>query len=156
MEKNKALVGDILVEFCMIESCIGSIFYDNIGKAPAWNDKIYKKFYEYLDSRVNAVRKSTDKIYESKDGKKISLIELLGEIKRIRDIAAHQTWELIGELSIVPEEARGRLLGSYRGGTEDLHNEWTFYSRQFEQIFRVWNESGLEIFDIDGTQIAEQ
>lgn len=93
MEKNKALVGDILVEFCMIESCIGSIFYDNIGKAPAWNDKIYKKFYEYLDSRVNAVRKSTDKIYESKDGKKISLIELLGEIKRIRDIAAHQTWE---------------------------------------------------------------
>ena len=96
-EKNKTLVGLILVEFCMIEQCIKSIVFDVYGTVSDRNNReTFNAFYHYIDNRVNGRCKSTDKIFKNKNDNNISLRKLLDEISRIRNIAAHQTDALIG------------------------------------------------------------
>jgi len=193
MNKNKAFVGEILVEFCMIEQCIRSIVFDVNGSVSDRNNRqTFKDFYYHIDNRANGRCKSTDKIFKDKVGKSIDLKRLIEEICLIRHIAAHQTDALINGWSKLPDNevlfkksasnrelerkrlentilhedgekviithGRGRssLLGSsYVGSAEDLHNDWKFYSLQFYEIFNIWNDGNFEIFDIDGSQIAE-
>ncbi len=193
MEKNKALVGDILVEFCMIEQCIKSIVFDVYGTVSDRNNReTFDAFYYHIDSRVNGQCKSTDKIFKNKNSDDISLRKLLKEICSIRHIAAHQTDALIAGWSKLPANeilmkrktsnkkmerkrlentilfeddykvvvTHGRGWASLHGSTyigrvEDLHKNWKFYSNQFSEIVRIWNDSCFEVFDIDGAQIAE-
>lgn len=190
---NKALVGEILVEFCMIEQCIKSIVFDIYGTVSDRNNReTFDAFYYHIDNRVNGKCKSSDKIFKSNKNDSISLRKLLKEICLIRNIAAHQTEALIGGWSTLPDNetlmkrkvssskierkrsentilfeddykviiTKGRGWASLHGNTyvgsvEDLHKDWRFYSNQFNKIYQIWNDRCFEIFDIDGTQIAE-
>jgi hypothetical protein len=154
-EKNKQLIGNILVEHSILMTPLQATFYDQHKRQPKYGDDIFKSFYEYLDNRLNATRKTTDKIYKLKSGEDIHLQRLLEKISKIRNIAAHQTWDLVNGLSDLPDEARGRLLGNYHGTAEQLYEEWTFYGQQFDKIFEIWNSVNLDTFDIDGTQIGD-
>ncbi len=192
-EKNKVLVGEILVEFCIIEQCIKSIVFDVYGAVPGRNNReTFDAFYYHIDNRVNGQCKSTDKIFKNKNNHNIHLQKLIDEISKLRNIAAHQTDALIGGWSKLPDNetlmkrkvsskkiehirsestilfeddykiiiTKGRgwasLSGNtYIGSVEDLHNDWEFYSNQFNKIYQIWNDRCFEIFDIDGTQIAE-
>jgi hypothetical protein len=103
MEKNKALIGDILVEFCMIEQCIKSIVFDVYGTVSDRNNrKTFDDFYYHIDHRVNGRCKSSDKIFKDKNDDDISLVKLLKEICSIRHIAAHQTDALVVGWSSAP------------------------------------------------------
>ena len=65
-EKNKVLVGEILVEFCIIEQCIKSIVFDVYGTMPGRNNReTFDAFYYHIDNRVNGQCKSTDKIFKN-------------------------------------------------------------------------------------------
>ena len=103
-EKNKVIVGDILVEFCMIEQCIKSIVFDAYGTVSNRNNReTFDAFYYHIDNRVNGRCKSTDKIFKNKSDDNISLAKLLKEISKIRNIAAHETDALIGGWSKFPD-----------------------------------------------------
>jgi hypothetical protein len=158
MDLNKQIVGEILLEFAMIDSCLRSVYLMKTGDAPA--ERIAEKdldqtFFEYIDNRTNAILNSKSKIYHDEEDKPIHLITILGEIRQTRNIAAHQTYELVTGLSAVPESARGKLVGSYIGTIDQLRDRWRLYSDQFLPIFELWNAGVLGIFDLDGTQIAE-
>ncbi len=194
VEKNAALIGDILVEFCIIEQCIKSVLFDVYDTVSdrGITGKDFDAFYYHIDNRVNGRCKSTDNIYKDKSNNDISLKKLLEEVYKIRNIAAHQTTALVYDWSKAPaneilvkrkttdkEIGRKKLQStvlfeddnkviithgrgwtslhgqSYVGSAEDLHKDWEFYSSQFSKIYRIWNDSCFEIFDIDGSQIAE-
>lgn len=158
MDLNKQIVGEILLEFAMIDSCLRSIYLMKTGGAPAERiaeEDLDKTFFEYINNRTNATLNSKSKIYHDEKDKPIHLKTLLGKIRQTRNIAAHQTYELVTGLSAVPESARDELVGSYIGTIDQLRDCWRLYSDQFLPIFELWNADVLGVFDLDGTQITE-
>lgn len=134
-EKNKAQVGEILVEFCMIEQCIKSIVFDVYGNVSDRNNReTFDAFYYHIDNRVNGRCKSTDSIFKNKDDHDISLRKLLVEISRIRNIAAHQTDALIGGWSKLPDN---EILMKRRVSNQKIERKRLEGTILFEDAYKV-------------------
>jgi hypothetical protein len=161
-EKNKSMIGDILVEFIMLEEMLGFVIPNsNEIKERTFKNRV-DEFCNYIDNLdINGIcrSQSTDKIFCGLKGKPISLRELLFGIYNVRNIAAHQTYQLVIGLTDRPIKGRnGIFRNCYAGTASKLHSEWKKLSEQLSTLYNMLNSHGSQIlnyFDINGEQIAE-
>lgn len=138
---------------CMIEFILD---HNKIKYNPmSFGDRV-EKFKLYLDRRPNKTVNTNDKIFENNT---YSLEDLLGKIKKYRNIVAHEAGFLMSGFSELPDAARGlKLKRKYKGSLDELHKKFMQYAMLLYPLFEMTNAIGqktFEVFDIDGTQIGE-
>lgn len=148
MNKAKAIVGNVLTEFGMIDSLLRSIYRQCKSIDPVHSivkdDELDKCFFKFLDSNPEFALPTKIKNYKCQDGADIHLQDLVQKMREVRNITAHQTWSLVTGLSSFPIEAHSQAADSYIGSINDLEKRWRFYSDQFFPIFERWNSGGFD------------
>ena len=159
MDDAKLIVGNVLLEFGMIDSMLRSIYKDQTHIDPTNKNTSDKElnecFFRYIDGRDGIVNDSKSKVFKGVEGDRIHLQDLLYGLRWLRNVAAHQTYSLVTGRSALSVSARGQGVDTFEGTLAYFKELWDLYSEQFYPIFELWNDGVLDYFDIDGTQIGE-
>ena len=148
MTEAKVVIGTILTEFGMIDSLLRSVYRQHKGVEPVHprvkDGDLDECLFDFLDSNPDLGLDTKSKNYKDQVGVDIHLKALVEDLRKIRNIAAHQTWSLVTGSSAAPREAHRQSSDSYVGSLKDLSEQWKFYSDQFLPIFEQWNYGGFD------------